>query len=36
VSEVDDVIQRVLDPDELGTLVGYLDRIRAYLNRSER
>ncbi|MDH3206370.1 MAG: MarR family transcriptional regulator [Gemmatimonadota bacterium] len=34
VSDVDDAFGDVLDEDELGTLVGYLDRLRVRFNRS--
>jgi len=36
VNEVDEVFSGVLDDDELVALIGYLDRIRAHLNRTER
>jgi len=34
VSDVDDAYGDVLDEDELATLVGFLDRLRAHFNRS--
>jgi len=36
VNDVDDVFDAVLDEHELDALIGYLDRIRAHLNDSER
>lgn len=35
VSEVDNVFHDVFDEDELSALIGYLDRARAHLNRTE-
>jgi DNA-binding MarR family transcriptional regulator len=35
VNVVDDVLGDVLDAEELGALIGYLDRIRAHLNVPE-
>lgn len=35
VQDVDDSFREVLDEGELAELIGYLDRIRAYLNQSE-
>jgi DNA-binding MarR family transcriptional regulator len=34
VNEVDEVFLDVLDEEELSALVGYLDRIRAYMNQA--
>jgi len=34
VNAVDEVFLEVLSEEELGELIGYLDRIRAYLNRT--
>lgn len=34
VNEVDEVFQKMLDEEELGALIGYLDRIRAYMNHT--
>ena len=36
VEAVDDAMGRALDDDELATLVGYLDRIRGYMNSLTR
>ena len=35
VNDLDDELARALDESELVALVGYLDRIRAYINESE-
>jgi hypothetical protein len=32
---VDDSFREVLDEHELATLIGYLDRLRAHLNRED-
>jgi len=35
INDLDDELESALDEQELVTLVGYLDRIRAYLNQPE-
>ena len=35
IDEVDDILEGALTDEEIDELIGYLDRVRAHLNRSE-